>query len=128
MFGDKGREFKSRAFKALLELAVRGFELRDGIAVLAAVPMIKYAGAAYVAIAATGMIYLSYFLGNLAVMWARVRRGWPTAKTPFSLGKWGMVVNVVALLLLVPALGISADPGSVAYTFWYIEMGQLPWT
>jgi urea carboxylase system permease len=68
------------------------------VAVLAAVPMIKYAGAAYVAIAATGMIYLSYFLGNLAVMWARVRRGWPTAKTPFSLGKWGMLVNVVALL------------------------------
>ena len=27
-----------------------------------------------------------------------------------------------------PALGISADPGSVAYTFWYIEIGHSPWT
>ncbi len=27
-----------------------------------------------------------------------------------------------------PALGISAEPGSVAYTFWYVEMGQLPRT
>ena len=25
-----------------------------------------------------------------------------------------------------PALGISALPGSVAYTFWYVEIGQLP--
>jgi hypothetical protein len=31
-------------------------------------------------------------------MWARARRGWPTAKTPFSLGKWGMAVNIAALV------------------------------
>ena len=36
--------------------------------VLAAVPLLQYAGAAYIAIAATGMIYLSYFLGNLATL------------------------------------------------------------
>jgi amino acid transporter len=66
------------------------------VAVLAAVPMIKYAGAGYVAIAATGMIYLSYFLGNLASMRARLR-GWPKAEAPFKLGKWGPVVNMVGL-------------------------------
>src|SRR3954452_16137492 len=27
-----------------------------------------------------------------------------------------------------PALGISALPGSLAYTFWYMEIGQLPRT
>ena len=44
------------------------------VAIVAAIPLFKYAGAGYVAIAATGMIYLSYFLGNLAVMKARLRR------------------------------------------------------
>src|SRR5690348_7026000 len=34
------------------------------IAVLAAVPFIQYSGAGIIAIAATGMIYMSYFLGN----------------------------------------------------------------
>ena len=66
------------------------------VAILAAIPLLKYAGASYVAIAATAMIYLSYFLGNLAVMGARLK-GWPKEKTPFSLGKWGMVINVLAL-------------------------------
>jgi amino acid transporter len=67
------------------------------LAVLAAVPFIKYAGVAIIAIAATGMIYLSYFLGNLAIMRARAR-GWPKVRAPFRLGRWGMVVNVLGLL------------------------------
>ena len=50
----------------------------------------------YVAIAATGMIYLSYFLGNLAVMRARLG-GWPKVQSPFKLGAWGPIVNVLAL-------------------------------
>ena len=67
------------------------------VAVLAAVPLFKYAGAGIVAIAATGMIYLAYFLGNLAILGARLK-GWPREKTPFSLGKWGMPVNILALV------------------------------
>ncbi len=67
------------------------------VAVIAAVPMLKYAGAGIVAIAATAMIYLSYFLGNLAIVWARAH-GWPKVKTPFVLGRWGMLVNVLALV------------------------------
>ena len=43
------------------------------------------------------MIYLSYFLGNLAVLFARFR-GWPTEATPFKLGGWGTIVNVLALV------------------------------
>ncbi len=66
------------------------------VAVIAAIPMLKYAGAGIVAIAATAMIYLSYFLGNLAIMWARTR-GWPKVDSPFKLGRWGMIVNVLAL-------------------------------
>src|ERR1700729_930021 len=67
------------------------------VAALAAVPFIKYSGAGTIAIAATGMIYLSYFLGNLVIMRARTR-GWPKASAPFRLGRWGLLVNVVALL------------------------------
>ncbi len=66
------------------------------IAVLAAVPFLKYSGAGIIAIAATGMIYLSYFLGNLVIMRARLR-GWPKVSAPFSLRRWGPVVNVLAL-------------------------------
>jgi amino acid transporter len=67
------------------------------IAVVAAIPMLKYTGAGIVAIAATAMIYLSYFLGNIAIMWARTR-GWPKVDSPFKLGRWGMLVNVLALV------------------------------
>jgi amino acid transporter len=67
------------------------------VAVLSALPFIKYAGVAIIAIAATGMIYLSYFLGNLVIMRARVR-GWPKVRAPFRLGRWGIVINVLGLL------------------------------
>jgi amino acid transporter len=67
------------------------------VAVLAAVPFIQYSGAGIIAIAATGMIYMSYFLGNIAILRAR-GRGWPKTSAPFRLGRWGMLVNIVALI------------------------------
>jgi urea carboxylase system permease len=63
---------------------------------LAFIPMLQYAGVGIIAIAATGMIYLAYFIGNIALMRARLR-GWPKAKAPFALGRWGMPLNVLAL-------------------------------
>jgi urea carboxylase system permease len=67
------------------------------VALLAAIPLLQYAGAAYIAIAATGMIYLSYFLGNLATLRARLG-GWPKRAGAFSLRQWGVIVNVLALV------------------------------
>ncbi len=67
------------------------------VAAISAIPFIQYSGAGIIAIAATGMIYLSYFLGNIVIMAARLR-GWPKVKAPFRLGPWGIVVNAVALL------------------------------
>jgi urea carboxylase system permease len=67
------------------------------IGVLAAIPFIQYAGVFILAIAGTGMIYLSYLIGNLALFRARLR-GWPKSPAPFSLGRWGMTFNVLALL------------------------------
>ena len=66
------------------------------VGVLAFIPMLQYAGAGIIAIAATGMIYLSYFIGNLALFRARLR-GWPTTKAPFSLGRWALPLNALAL-------------------------------
>ncbi|MGH3201570.1 MAG: APC family permease, partial [Streptosporangiaceae bacterium] len=67
------------------------------VAAIAAIPFWQYSGAGIIAIAATGMIYLSYFLGNIVIMRARAR-GWPRTRAPFRLGRWGVLVNIVALL------------------------------
>ncbi len=64
---------------------------------LSAVPLLYYSGAGLVAIAATGMIYLSYFLGNLAILIARTK-GWPKETAPFKLGRWGVPVNILGLV------------------------------
>jgi urea carboxylase system permease len=84
------------------------------IGALSAIPFIQFAGAAVIAVGATASIYLSYFLGNIAVMRARMK-GWPRKRAPFSLGRWGKVVNAGALVwggamlvnFLWPASGTS---------------------
>src|SRR5215211_6187414 len=68
------------------------------VALLAAIFFLKYGGVAYIAIAASGMIYLSYILANLAILQARRRGFFERREVPFSLGRWGMVVNVLALV------------------------------
>jgi amino acid transporter len=67
------------------------------IGVLAGLPLVYYAGAGTIAIAATGMIYLSYILGNIAILRARLK-GWPKEDAPFKLGSWGTIVNVLGLV------------------------------
>ncbi|MDQ6713455.1 MAG: amino acid permease [Candidatus Dormibacteraeota bacterium] len=93
------------------------------IGVLAAVPFLYYSGAGTIAISATGMIYLSYLLGNLAILIARTK-GWPTEKAPFKLGGWGMMVNLLALVwggsMLVNFLW--PRPGSIINP----SLGSLP--
>jgi amino acid transporter len=107
------------------------------VALLAAVPFIKYNGAGTIAIAATGMIYLSYFLGNLVIMRARAR-GWPKARAPFRLGRWGMLINVVALLyggaMLVnfawPRVASNPEPRQVGLSYGISFLNRIPilWT
>jgi len=67
------------------------------VACIAAIPFWQFSGAGIIAIAATGMIYLSYFLGNLVILRARLH-GWPRTAAPFRLGRWGMLVNILALI------------------------------
>jgi amino acid transporter len=84
------------------------------VGVLAAIPFIVTgAGTAiYIAIAATGMIYISYFLCNLGVLVARTR-GWPHQGAWFKLGSWGTIINILALVwggLMVLNIAIWTDP------------------
>ena len=67
------------------------------VGVLAGLPLAYYAGAALIAIGATGMIYLSYILANIAILMARLR-GWPREAAPFKLGSWGVILNIVGLV------------------------------
>lgn len=67
------------------------------VAVMAGLFLLKYAGVAFIAIAASGMIYISYLLANIAILRAR-RRGYFDRDTGFSLGRWGTLVNVLALV------------------------------
>jgi len=66
------------------------------VAVMAGVFLIQYAGAAFIAIAASGLIYLAYLMANIAILRAR-RRGWPEERGAFSLGRWGVLVNLLAI-------------------------------
>jgi amino acid transporter len=84
------------------------------VGILAAIPIILTGplGAATLAIAATGMIYLSYFLCNLGVLSARTR-GWPRQGAWFKLGSWGTIINVLALIyggFMVVNIGLWVSP------------------
>ena len=85
------------------------------VAILAAIPfVVTGAGSAiYIAIAATGMIYIAYFLCNFGVLIAR-RRGWPHQGAWFNLGSWGTILNIFALVwggFMVINIAIWTDPG-----------------
>ncbi len=84
------------------------------VGVLAAIPIILTGplGAATLAIAATGMIYISYFLCNLGVFVARTK-GWPTKDAWFKLGSWGTIINLLALVyggFMIVNIGLWVSP------------------
>jgi len=98
------------------------------VGILAAIPILLVGpiGGITLSIAATGLIYLSYFLCNLGVAFAR-RRGWPHQKAWFSLGRWGMLVNILALVwgaLMLINIGLWASPelfgdfGGAGRAYW----------
>jgi urea carboxylase system permease len=85
------------------------------VGILAAIPILVIGplGGFTISIAATGLIYLSYLLTNLGVLGARLR-GWPHKPAWFNLGRWGMLINVVAILyggLMLLNIGLWQDPG-----------------
>ena len=67
------------------------------VGLLSAIPFLQFAGATIIAVAATAMIYLSYLMGNMASMRARIK-GWPRTDAPFKLGKAGKAINAAAIV------------------------------
>ncbi len=68
-----------------------------GVGVLAAIPFLYSQAIVVLVTGATGLIYLSYFMNNTASLNARLK-GWPHEKSPFRLGRWGIPVNILALI------------------------------
>jgi len=67
------------------------------VAILSALPFVYSQAIGVLVTGATGLIYLSYFMNNIASLGARLK-GWPRVKAAFNLGSWGMVINIAALL------------------------------
>src|SRR5260370_35834824 len=67
------------------------------VAILSALPFLYSTAIGVLVTGATGMIYLSYFMNNIASLGAPLR-GSPRVKAPFSLGRWGTLINSVALV------------------------------
>jgi amino acid transporter len=71
------------------------------VAVLSAIPLVALINLpnsiGIIVVGATGLIYTSYFLNNIASLGARLK-GWPRTKAPFSLGGWGVPINILALV------------------------------
>ena len=85
------------------------------VGVIAALPILVVGplAAVSISIAATGLIYVSYFMCNAGVLRARMR-GWPHTKAWFNLGSWGKLINVAALIyggLMIINIALWADTG-----------------
>ena len=109
------------------------------VGILAGIPFIQFAGVAIIAIAATGMIYLSYLIGNLALLRARLN-GWPRVKAPFSLGKWGLPINILAIAwgggmlvnMMWPRVATNPRPkelpGTLNFHWHWLNSQPVLWT
>jgi amino acid transporter len=103
------------------------------IGVLSAVPFLQFAGAGVIAVGATASIYLSYLLGNVAVLRARTK-GWPKTEAPFKLGGWGLVVNIISVVwgglmllnFLWPSAAVGAWDGGDASAANYLRIFSNP--
>jgi amino acid transporter len=85
------------------------------VGVLAALPILVIGplGGFFLSIAATGLIYLAYWLCNVGVFSARLR-GWPHQKAWFNLGGLGLPINLLALVyggIMIVNIGLWTDPG-----------------
>ena len=109
------------------------------VGILAGIPYIQFAGVFIIAIAATGMIYLSYLIGNLALLRARLG-GWPRTKAPFALGKWGLPTTVLAIAwgggmllnMMWPRAATNPRPGTEApglnFHWHWLNSQPVLWT
>jgi amino acid transporter len=68
------------------------------VGVLSGVPLVISSKIAVLIGGATAEVYIAYFLMMAVFLYARLR-GWPSQRAPFSLGRWGIPVAVLAVLV-----------------------------
>jgi urea carboxylase system permease len=98
------------------------------VGVIAALPILVVGPvpAISISIAATGLIYVAYFMCNAGVLVARFR-GWPHKPAWFNLGRWGKLVNFLALVyggLMILNIALWKDTG--LFGDWGTD-GRLYW-
>ncbi|MEH3078580.1 MAG: APC family permease [Quadrisphaera sp.] len=84
---------------------------------------------------AVGMIYLAYLVVTVSLLVARLRGTWPRplpdgTRAPFSLGRWGLPVNVLAVLWGVAMMTNLLWPRRDVYNaappyHWYLQYGAV---
>ncbi len=79
------------------------------VGVVTSLPLLIAQQMAILASGATAAIYVAYVLLLGFVLAARLR-GWPRTTAPFSLGRWGIPVNIVALALGAASLATLLWP------------------
>ena len=78
------------------------------------------------------MFYIAYLCVTGPLLIARLRGKWPTPEHGpyFNLGRWGVVVNVLAVIFQVGVLVNLAWPRSAVYgaDHWYFQWGAFTFT
>ena len=97
------------------------------VAIIALVPLIFSQQMSVLATGSTACAFATYFVVLLAVLIGRLR-GWPRTRAPFSLGKAGIPVNVIAvagtlgILVLMLWPNDNANPffGGLRVAYWLL--------
>ena len=68
------------------------------VAILGLIPVLIFTtNTASIVGGATAAMYVSYFLVTVVVLWSLLR-GWPKKRAYFNLGRWNLVVTIVAFV------------------------------
>jgi amino acid transporter len=97
------------------------------IAVLTSLPLIIITQNLTVLVTgAIAAIYVPYVLVLGITLFARLR-GWPRSSAPFSLGRWGIPVNFIALVAAAATLVDLAWPRDATNPVWKLDVRVSYW-
>lgn len=97
------------------------------IAILTSLPLIIITQNLTVLVTgAIAAIYVPYVLVLATLLFARLK-GWPRAPAPFKLGRWGIPVNVLALLAAAATLVDLVWPRAATNPVWKLDIRVSYW-
>jgi amino acid transporter len=75
---------------------------------------------------AIAAIYVPYVLVLAILLWARLK-GWPKQAAPFSLGRWGIPINIAALACAAGTLLDLFWPRATTNPIWKLDIRVAYW-